>query len=113
MLTSSRNWSSGSAAHSLRLGADAPMVPAVASAMKVSAVRPQSRIRPTAVPPSSPDLAEDRLGFGERDRAGVAALDEIDGDRTDCGPGKIGIDRNGHVPDANLGVDGDAALDRD
>src|SRR5688572_14788025 len=114
MLTSRMNWSSGSAIHWSETGAeDAPRAPAEASAISESAVRAHALTRAMPVPSGPPALTQNGLGFGDRDGAGVAGLDEIDRHRPRSGGSELVADWNHQVAGADLGIDGDPALDGD
>ena len=84
MLTSSRNCSSGSAAHSPRaapVGADAAMPPAEPTPAAPRALRSHWRPRHERSPSPPRRLAQDRLGFGDGIGAVVVGFDILDGDR--------------------------------
>ena len=117
MLTSSRNWSSGSARHALpapearrgrsnAAGAQRQQQRGLAQPLAAAKHR-------TSSPAPALALAQDRLGFGEHVRAVVERLDILDGDR----PGELalvgGADRDRDVAAIDLGIDRDRLLQRD
>src|SRR6185369_5692398 len=116
MLTSRRNWESGSAVQpgaGSGAGADAATPPAQ-SASSIAALR--SQLLPPAmrmVRSPAPPLAQHRLRFCDHVAAVVEGFDILDGD----GAGRVGqarlIHRNGDMANSDFRIDRDPLLDRD
>src|SRR5436190_22934065 len=115
MLTSRRNWSSGSAVQDeagAGPGADAPTAPAhIASS---SAALRSHWPRPSMLEflRSPPRLAQHRLRFGDHVGSVIVGFDILHGNRAGESALERRADRNGNMTRADLGVDGDRLLQR-
>src|SRR6266536_933371 len=115
MLTSSRNWSSGSARQALSAtgGADAPTPPAQSASSRAALRSHLPRPSTKRSPEPALALAQHRLRFGDHVVAVVERLDILDRD----GSSELAlvgrVDRNVDVAAVDLGIDRDCLQQRD